>query len=340
MKEYSFLKILFLYIKDHVKTIAINVTFLLIYLLVFTLYAVDLEPVGYGLLLSVCVAIILVVIDFTKYLKKHKELCIIEEQITVNLARLPIADTLIEQDYQNILKELYNSKQELISRTDNKQREMMDYYTLWAHQIKTPIAAMRLLFQSDETKESEEKKELMAQVFKIEQYVEMVLGYLKIENAGSDLVLQHYDLSEIIRQGIRKYANIFIRKNIALDFKEMDCKVLTDEKWLQFVIEQILSNALKYTKSGKISIYMEPEIEKTLVIEDTGIGIAEEDLPRVFERGYTGYNGRMDKKATGIGLYLCKKILDKLSHKISITSKLDRGTTVKINLSSREIIIE
>lgn len=340
MKEEALLKVLLGYIKSRVKTIVLNSIFLLIYVLVLVLYSIDLEPIGYGLLLSICVTIIFIGIDFIKYFKKHKQLSILEEQITVSLAGLPIADSLIEQDYQNILKELYNSKQELISRTDNKQREMMDYYTLWAHQIKTPIAAMRLLFQSDEIEESEEKRELIAQVFKIEQYVEMVLGYLKIENTGSDLVLQHYDLSEIVRQGIRKYANIFIRKNIALDFKEMDCRVLTDEKWLQFVIEQILSNALKYTKSGKISIFMEPGMQKTLVIEDTGIGIAEEDLPRVFERGYTGYNGRMDKKATGIGLYLCKKILDKLSHKISITSKLDRGTTVKIDLSSRETIIE
>ena len=146
----------------------------------------------------------------------------------------------------------------------------------------------------------------------------MVLGYLKIDGTSSDLLLQNYSLLDIVRQSVRKYAYMFIRKNIILELKEMNCTVLTDEKWLVFVIEQILSNALKYTSSGKISIYMEDTEEKLLIIEDTGIGIAEEDLPRVFEKGFTGYNGRMDKKATGIGLYLCKKILDKLSHKITI----------------------
>ena len=166
----------------------------------------------------------------------------------------------------------------------------------------------------------------------------MVLGYLRIESISSDLVLSQYYLSDVVKQAIRKYATIFIGQKITLDFKEMDCMVLTDEKWLVFVIEQILSNALKYTKSGTISIYM--EAEKTLVIKDSGIGIASEDLPRVFEKGFTGFNGRMDKKSTGIGLYLCKKILNKLSHKITITSQIDLGTMVRIDLSSVKILIE
>ncbi|MEQ8197417.1 MAG: ATP-binding protein [Clostridiaceae bacterium] len=225
----------------------------------------------------------------------------------------------------------------MISKIDIKHTEMIDYYTLWAHQIKTPIAAMRLLLQSDQT---EQNKELLGQTFRIEQYVEMVLGYLKIHSPSSDLVLQNYRLLEIIRHCIRKYAHIFIGKNIALELKEMDCTVLTDEKWLEFAVEQIISNALKYTNSGKISIYMEDEEKKILVIEDTGIGITEEDLPRVFEKGFTGYNGRMDKKATGIGLYLCKKILDKLSHRITVISKVNVGTKVKIHLSSVKTIID
>ena len=147
-----------------------------------------------------------------------------------------------------------------------------------------------------------------------------------------------YDLSKVVKQAIRKYAAIFIGKKITLDYKEMDCFILTDEKWLIFVIEQILSNALKYTRLGTISIYL--EAEKTLVIKDSGIGIASEDLPRVFEKGFTGFNGRMDKKSTGIGLYLCKKILHKLGHKITITSQIDLGTIVKIDFSSVKIEVE
>ncbi len=168
----------------------------------------------------------------------------------------------------------------------------------------------------------------------------MVLGYLRIESVTSDLVLQNYRLSGIIRQAVKNYASVFIRKKIILDFKEMECIVLTDEKWMVFVIEQLLSNALKYTNSGKITIHMPDEEKKILWIEDTGIGIEEEDLPRVFEKGFTGYNGRMDKKATGIGLYLCKKILNKLSHKIEISSRPGAGTTVKIDFSTVQTVYE
>lgn len=337
MKEKSFLWIVLWYIKSHRKTIVMDSVFLAIFVVVFSLYSLPLEAIVYAFFLSSCIAAIFVVYDFTKYYKKHNELCILEKQISTGLEKMPLASNLIETDYQNILRTLYNQKTELSSKVDIKQTEMIDYYTLWAHQIKTPIAGMRLLLQSDHT---EQNKELLEQTFRIEQYVEMVLGYLKIEGVSTDLVLQNYSLLGIVKQAIRKYAPIFVRKNIVLELKEMDCTVLTDEKWLVFVIEQILSNALKYTSSGKISIYMENGEEKALVIEDTGIGIAREDLPRVFEKGFTGYNGRMDKKATGIGLYLCKKILDKLSHRITITSKINVGTTVKIDLSSIKTMIE
>ena len=115
------------------------------------------------------------------------------------------------------------------------------------------------------------------------------------------------ELDDLIHQAVRKYAPLFIRRKIALQYEDVHCQILTDEKWLEFVLEQVLSNALKYTRKGKIKIYMDPQSPKTLVIEDTGIGIAPEDLPRVFERGYTGYNGRTDKRSTGIGLYLCRQ---------------------------------
>ena len=120
----------------------------------------------------------------------------------------------------------------------------------------------------------------------------------------------------------------------------MHCEVLTDEKWLVFVLEQILSNALKYTKSGSIHIYLSPDAPKTLVIEDTGIGIAAEDLPRIFEKGFTGCNGRTDKKASGIGLYLCRRICRNLSHTITAQSQTDQGTTIRIGMFRESRMIE
>ena len=180
----------------------------------------------------------------------------------------------------------------------------------------------------------EQRKECEGELFKIEQYVEMVLQYLRLNSNINDFVLKEYSLDDMIRQAIHKYAPMFIRKKIALDYVPIETKVVTDEKWMVFVIEQILSNAIKYTAEGKVSIYME---SKMLIIEDTGIGILQEDLPREFEKGYTGYNGRSDKKSTGIGLYLCKEISKKLSHNLYVTSKIGVGTKVYIDFSTNNI---
>lgn len=167
-----------------------------------------------------------------------------------------------------------------------------------------------------------------------EEQIKMALQYLRMEKMTSDLVFTRCDLDALIRQAVRKYAPLFIRRKIILSYEPVHCEVLTDEKWLVFVLEQILSNALKYTKSGSIHIYLSPDAPKTLVIEDTGIGIAPEDLPRIFEKGYTGCNGRADKRSTGIGLYLCRQIMEKLSHTIRIESEMGVGTKVYLGLDT------
>ena len=215
---------------------------------------------------------------------------------------------------------------------------MMDYDTMWVHQIKTPIAAMHLLLQSEEIPD---KGELEEQLFKTEEYVGMVLQYLRVGGMAADLKFRQYSLDGIVRQAVRKYSKSFIRKHLRLNYQELDCIVVTDEKWLLFVIEQILSNAVKYTASkGRVSVYMDRSRPKTLVIEDTGIGISQEDLPRIFEKGFTGYNGRRDKKSTGLGLYLCKTITDKLNHKITITSVEGEGTRVALGLETAKLEVD
>ncbi|HEX3022445.1 MAG TPA: ATP-binding protein, partial [Lachnospiraceae bacterium] len=174
------------------------------------------------------------------------------------------------------------------------------------------------------------------EVFKIEQYASMVLEYLRIENMNSDLILRPCMLSEVTRKAVKKYATIFIHKRISLDMQELTSKVLTDDKWLSFVIEQLLSNALKYTAKGTIRIYEDKDLEcrTCLVIEDSGIGIKEEDIERIFDKGYTGFNGRQNQKSSGIGLYLCKQVANKLSHNIKIESKVNQGTKVSIVFSN------
>jgi len=239
-------------------------------------------------------------------------------------------------------------------------REKEDFFALWAHQIKTPIAALKLLFQDEDSSIGDCKREL----FKIENYVSMALNYLRFEDMSGDMVLEKCQLEPVIKQVVKKFSTIFIYQHLTVSLENLDKEILTDEKWISFVLEQILSNALKYTKEGGIKIFAreinaEHEIEKDsdstdnrdtnqdiafqnaieIVIRDTGVGIKREDLPRVFDKGYTGYNGRIDKKASGLGLYMCKGVCDKLGHKIRIESEECHGTDVIIIVTKENISV-
>ena len=191
---------------------------------------------------------------------------------------------------------------------------------MWVHQIKTPIAALRLLLQREPRSDT---AALRAELFRIEQYVEMVLSYQRLGAGTVDLVLRRTELDSVVRSCVRKYAPLFITKKLPLELGETGLEAVTDEKWLAFVIEQLLSNALKYTEKGGIRILAEG---RSLVIEDSGAGIAPEDLPRLGERGFTGYNGRAEHGSTGLGLYLCRRICGLLGHGLRFESELGRGT--------------
>jgi len=330
----GFTKVLGCYLKRKTVNIFIMLVSFGIFMLVFLLYFLPFEALFYAALLAFFFILTAGIIDFISFYRKHTVLTRLKGSITVSDFIFPATRDLIEKDYQELIKIIDKDRMDIINRKDKAYMDMLEYYTIWAHQIKTPIAAMRLILQSEQ---SGTNRELLEQLFRVEQYVEMVLQYLRSENMSSDLMIKRYSLDHIVRQAIRKYSKSFIYKKIKLNYKSLNCQVLTDEKWLTFVIEQILSNALKYTNKGEISIYMDDELSDTLVIEDTGIGIEPEDLPRVFEKGFTGYTGRMDKKSTGIGLYLCKRILSKLSHTINIESTPGKGTKVKIGFPAADI---
>ena len=333
--EIKFTHVIYDYIKQYIKPFILFIIFILIFTLIFSLYNLELEAILYSSLVCCFIGLICICINFINYYKKHIQLYKLQKEISISLENLPSPKNLMEEDYTNLILSLNNEYKSYISKSDIAKSNMIDYYTMWVHQIKTPISAMKLLIQ---TSESEISSDLSSELFKIEQYVEMVLSYIRLDSSENDFVIKEYNLDDIVRQAVRKYAPLFIRKKISLDFQNTNYKVLTDEKWLVFVIEQLLSNAIKYTNKGKISIY--PLENKKLVIEDTGIGISPEDIPRIFDKGFTGYNGRTDKKAPGLGLYLCKNILDKLSHKISIESEIGVGTKVILDLSMINVNIE
>lgn len=333
----EFFNVFFYYIKRNAIVIISGIISLIIFLAVFTLYSLPLEPVAYAVVLVGVFVAIIGTFHFVIFYRHHLSLVKLKNSIEISDYIFPKTMNLIEKDYQELIIEIDKSRLKIINEKDKSYSDMVDYYTIWAHQIKTPIAAMRLILQSER---SEANDELLEQLFKTEQYVEMVLQYLRLENLNNDLLFKRYSLDNIVKQAVRKYSKLFIRKKIRLNYENLNCYVLTDEKWLVFVVEQILSNSLKYTNSGEMAIYMDDNQADTLVIEDTGIGIEGEDLARVFEKGFTGYNGRADKKSTGIGLYLCRQILSKLSHTIEIESEVGKGTRVKIGLQSKDIDFE
>ena len=319
------------YLKEHLASAVRIAAFIGVFSLLCFLRNVPQDVTVYMIVLMAAAGAADFCFHYGKYRKRHLVLALLAAEPQGKTEALPEADGLLARDYQQIIASYERQFQEEQIKMEQKYRDMMEYYTMWTHQIKTPIAAMRLLLQEEDTPLS---REMQSELFQTEQYVQMALQYLRMEKMTSDLVFARCDLDALIRQAVRKYAPLFIRRKIILSYEPVHCEVLTDEKWLVFVLEQILSNALKYTKSGSIHIYLSPDAPKTLVIEDTGIGIAPEDLPRIFEKGYTGCNGRADKRSTGIGLYLCRQIMEKLSHTIRIKSEMGVGTKVYLGLDT------
>lgn len=323
------------YLKSRRLGIAVFLLSCLIFGGVFFLYRLPWQAVGYAALLLAFFLFFFCLFDFLSFRRRHLRLQRLCSELETALDALPEAVGQIETDYQQLLRCLLDDRKILESDLKRRYADMVEYYTVWAHQIKTPIAAMRLLLQESDTSDS---RALAEELQKIEQYVEMVLCYLRLSADSTDFLFREYDLDAIVRQAVRRYASQFIKKKLRLRYEPLGCTVLTDEKWLLFVIEQVLSNAIKYTPSGFIEISLERP--RVLCIRDTGIGIDPADLPRIFETGFTGGNGRLDKRATGIGLGLSRRILQRLGHTISVTSAPGKGTTVRIGLDRAELEVE
>lgn len=227
--------------------------------------------------------------------------------------------------------ELYQQR----SDSERKLTDLLDYYTLWVHQIKTPIAASQLLVA--EVVDRQLKQQLEQEIFKIDSYTNLVLQYLRLESFHDDLVLKQVQIEDLVKEIIRKYALFFIQKGLNVNLYDLDKEIVTDKKWLLVVMEQIISNSLKYTKEGGLEIYMEGQ---ELCIKDTGIGIKNSDVLRVFERGFSGYNGRLTQQSSGLGLYLSKKISEELGHQIRIESEVGTGTIVRIQFAQVNLVLE
>ena len=228
----------------------------------------------------------------------------------------------VKDDNERLLNENKNLKSEMLNQKD----DLNAYFLMWLHQIKTPMTVSKLLLEKpDETTNTKLKMQLMY----IEQYINMAMNYLKMIDHSTDMDITEVNLDDIIKNLLKKYSLLFIHNHISLEYQSNLTYVISDSQWLTILIEQILSNALKYTENGKIAIqYLEEK--HALEIRDTGIGIRSEDIPKIFDRGYSGFNGRMNEKSSGLGLYLARKISERLNIQIEVESKLSKGSIFRL----------
>lgn len=322
------------YIKMRCRIFTVYALFGSVFMLSFVLYHLPFKAVAYPIIVCLFLGSIILIFDYQRVKLEHEKLKRITGIYDLSPENFPKTNEVKDEDYQRIINMLKCEYNEYCAETNRKYSDMIDYYTVWVHQIKTPISSMRLNLQNEDSPLS---RKLTTDLHRIEQYVEMVLTFLRLNSDSTDYVIKEYDLDRIIKKSIKNLSGEFISRQINLVYEPIKAKVITDEKWLSFVVEQVLSNALKYTISGSIVIIWN---DNTLKIKDTGIGIAPEDLPRIFENGYTGANGRSNRHSSGIGLYLCRRICKNLSHEITAESMVDEGTVISISFSGEKLEVE
>lgn len=318
------------YMRDRLFHIVLVLACPAVFALICALTGAPLAGVVYAGALVLAGGLIALCVDLPRYVRRHRELQGLLDGCLYAATVLPAPRGLLEEDWRALLLCAIDQSAGQADARDRDRREREACVALWAHQIKVPLAAMRMLVQSEPGPASDR---LTAELFKVEQYVEMLLGYQRLTGPTTDFTLRQCDVNAVMRASARRFAPLFIEKKLRLNYQETTLHALTDEKWLAFVLEQVLSNAVKYTRRGSVTLRAD-EAAHAIIVEDTGIGIAPEDLPRVFDHGYTGLNGRRDKRATGLGLYLSKRVLDQLGHTIAIASEPGRGTRVTIGLES------
>lgn len=369
------------FIKQNYIWILMIVTMSCIHLLYMYLIGARKQDLVYAAVLDAILLLITVLVGFFRYSSKVKALSDALKRPVEEQAQLPEATDDVEILYHRLLENQSIARSESESSAAIRQSQMRDYYSMWVHQIKTPISAMKLLLEAEReelgqlicddeqsqchigdmtggnigaaglnaalkqqavlTELSDNVASFEDELFRVEEYVSMALQYQRVSSTENDFVLEKVSVDGVIRDTIKKYAKIMIRRHIGINYSGTGQEVYTDVKWLAFMLEQILSNAIKYTPQGVVTIETAEGCYNRncrgkrpvfITIKDTGIGIKAEDLPRVFEKGYTGYNGHADKKATGIGLYLCRQMADKLGHTIRMESEIGKGTKVWIGV--------
>ena len=368
------------YLLEKIRWLVVILFIALVMTVTMLLNGIPFWEIGYGMLLCGFITAAAILTGYGRHMESFRQLEQMRENIVAAPDDMKVPEYMYERQYQDCIRAIAQEKDRLQKEMMNRQQDLSKYYSMWVHQIKTPIAALKLLIDeemracldaemdecpdADRVEENDMRvinvRQKQNELFRIEQYVDMALQYTRLGAQTNDFVIERVLLDDAVKPSIYKYAKQFIHKQLRLTYVPQDIKAVTDKKWLGFVIDQLLSNAVKYTKQGGVTIQVlciaqsddagrrsetkeerkhwyeeSPAVEESvhIIIEDTGIGISADDLPRVCEKGYTGYNGHADQYSTGIGLYLCKAILDKLGHQFLITSEKGRGTRAEIVIS-------
>lgn len=329
------MKLFLAYLKENLKVYVMYFLFLGLTLLTLYLYDLTIRPFADIFLFLTFGLAIYSLLQFYRYQKKLKQLqLVLSRESTSQIRRfLPKAMNQSEQVYQKIVLKTIQEKEVQQQQIIENKEELLEDFGLWMHQIKTPIAGLDLLVQSSQPDTMTMKNEL----FKINEYLQMMLNYLRQNLEHEDLVIEQVSLESVVKEVLKKYAIFFSQKNLRLVLKSLNVTVYTDRKWLTFILEQIIFNAIKYTNNGEIALFWEKE---QLVVADTGRGIRSEDLPRVFEKGYTGYNGREQQRASGLGLYLCQMVARKIGIQLRIGSIIGKGTRVYLTFPQEQNFYE
>lgn len=284
-----------------------------------------------------------ILIEYMKYRKYFSNINNILESLDKKYLLpevLQESNFMVGENINDILKELSRDMHEQVKHYRNIQEEYREYIEMWVHEIKTPIASSKLLIENNT---NEVTRKIDTQMDRIENYVEQVLYYSRSDEVGKDYIIKKVGLSKLVKDVIKRNQRDFISKRISLQLGDLDEIIYSDTKWVEFILNQIIGNAIKYSKGkdDKIEIYSKKISSAViLTIKDHGVGIIERDLNRVFEKGFTGENGRKFGKSTGIGLYLCKKLTDKLGLGLQVQSEENVGTEISIIFPKSENISE
>ena len=321
------------YVRSELKNIAFYVLITAIFSIICAVWHYDIRAVAYAAVLCLSAGLIVFFIGYFFFLSRVKQLKSIVGDYDTAADRIPpVSAYSTEREWREIALSLFSELKKRETVSDNKLREAEDYYTAWAHQVKVPISAIRLILQETDEKT---RRDIAAELNRVEQYSDMIMAYVRLESSSTDYVFREVKLDNVIKNVLRKYSGVFIRKKLTLKYEQTDVSVLGDEKWISFILEQLISNALKYTPHGEITITADGSGK--ISVSDTGIGIPIGDLPRIFEKGFTGLNGRADNQASGIGLYLIKRVCGSLGYLISVKSEVGRGSVFTVDLSRRTI---